>query len=147
MRHFVLVALLAVASLAAQAQSPVDPLSRCLADNTSGRERKELARWVFFAIAAHPEIKQYAVATVSQATDEANRALAKTVTRLLTESCLKQTQDAMKQGGTRAIQIAFQALGQLAMQEIMSSADVMAAMSSFEKHLDQSKFNDAFGKK
>ena len=147
MRHFVLVALLVVASLAAHAQSPEQPLSRCLADNTSGRERKELARWVFFAIAAHPEIKQYAAGSVPQATDEANRVIGKLVTRLLTESCSKQTQDAIKQGGSRAIQIAFQALGQLAMQEIMSSADVMAAMSSFEKHLDRSKFNDAFGKK
>ena len=43
-----------------------EALSRCLADNTSGRDRKDLARWVFFAMAAHPEIKQYTVPTVRQ---------------------------------------------------------------------------------
>ena len=33
--------------------------------NTSGKDRKDLARWIFLAMAAHPEMKQHASANAS----------------------------------------------------------------------------------
>lgn len=118
--RFVIVALLAAATNLAHAQAPVNPLAQCLADSTSGKDRKELARWVFLA-------------------------MAETVTRLLTVSCVGETRTAFKQGGSNAIQVAFQTLGQLAMQELMSNPNVGATMGAFERHIDQSRFRDAFG--
>src|SRR6185436_2688332 len=35
-----------------EAQELVGALKTCVADNTSGKDRKELAKWVFFAMAA-----------------------------------------------------------------------------------------------
>ena len=44
----------------AQSTPAGDALGRCLADNTTGRGRKDLARWVFVSMAAHPEIRPLA---------------------------------------------------------------------------------------
>ena len=48
------------------------------------------------AIAAHPEIQQYASANRSAAADESSRRMAALVTRLLTESCANETKAVVK---------------------------------------------------
>ncbi|WP_326541789.1 hypothetical protein [Pseudorhodoferax sp.] len=125
------------------AQAPAEPLSRCLADNTTGKDRKELARWVFLSMAAHPEIRQYTAPSATVAAGEAHKSMAQIFTRLLADACKQEAQDAFKQGGSKSIQAAFQTLGQLAMQELMSDPDVGQSMSAFEKHLDQKKLSEA----
>lgn len=123
-----------------------EALSRCLADNTSGRDRKDLARWVFFAMAAHPEFKQYTVSTARQGTQEAHKTVGAMFTRLVTESCVHETRTAFSAAGTKAIHDAFQTLGGLAMQELMSNGDVSATMGAVERHIDQNKLNQALGR-
>jgi len=137
------IALLLASPLVAQAQAPVDLLSRCLADNTSGKDRKAFARWMFFAMAAHPEIKQYTSATAAQATQEANKAMAATFTRLLTDSCAQEARTAPKE----ALEGAFRSFGELAMQELASDHDVKAALSAFEMYLDKNKLDQVLGGK
>ena len=132
---------------ASQAQSSVQDLSRCLADNTTGRDRKDLAKWVFLAIASHPEIKKFTSDAAAAGAEEADRTTASLFTRLLSDSCLAQTQLAIKEGGASSIQAAFQTLGQLAMQELVSERDVKAKMAAFEKYLDQNKINQALSPK
>ena len=139
--------LLLVSPVVAQAEAPDELLSRCLADNTSGKDRKDLARWIFFAMAAHPEIKRYASATVLQATEETHKIIGATVTRLLTESCPHQTGAAYKEGGTKALEVGFRTFGQLAMQELMSDRDVNATMGAFEKYIDRERLNQVLGGK
>lgn len=135
------------APLAAFGQAPTDTLSQCLADNTSGKDRKDLARWVFFAIAAHPEMKQYTSSETPAASDAAQKVMGATFTRLIAESCAKETKAALAAGGTNAIQVAFATFGQLAMQELMSNKEVAASMGRFEQHLDQAKIAQALGEK
>jgi hypothetical protein len=140
---FILAVVLAV-SASAQGPQPVDALKTCLADNTSGKDRKDLARWIFVGMAAHPEIRQYASANVATATDESSRAMAALVTRLLTDSCLSETRAAMKTGqGSQALQLAFAGLGQLAMQELMADKSVQESMGAFMSHIDQARLTQA----
>lgn len=94
-------------------------------------------------MAAHPEIKQYGSPDLVSASEETHKTMAATFTRLLADSCPAQTQAAFKQGGSKAIEVAFQTLGQLAMQELMSNQDVSASMGKFEKLLDQTKLQKA----
>src|SRR6266700_2824343 len=82
----------------AHGQSQSSSLETCLADHTSGKDRKELARWVFFAISVHPELKQYVNASGPAAAEESSRTMAALVTRLMTDSCLNETKEAMKGG-------------------------------------------------
>ena len=127
------------------AQNTTQALSQCLAETTNGKDRKDLARWVFFAMASHPEIKQFTSPTAKAAEDETHKVMAGLFTRLLADSCIRQTQAAFKEGGAKAIEVAFQTLGQLAMQELMTNPAVNTSMAKFEKQLDQNKLNKALG--
>jgi hypothetical protein len=143
-KRILISALLALSPLMAQAQAPTDALSQCLADSTSGKDRKDLARWVFFAMASHPEIKQFTSPSLAAASEDTHKVMAATFTRLLTDACLTQTQAAFKAGGSKAIEVAFQTLGALAMQELMSNPEVSTNMGKFEKLIDQGKLSKAF---
>ena len=125
----------------------VNALKTCLADNTSGKDRKELAKWIFLAMAAHPEMKPHAAANVPAAADESSRTIAAMVTRLLTESCLSETKAVMRIGQlAQSMEFAFQGLGELAMQELMTDQAVSDSMGLFERYLDQKRMTDVFGK-
>lgn len=140
-RLVVLAATLAVAA-AAHAQSPPADLGRCLADNTTGRDRKDLARWMFLGMAAHPEITQYASAAAAAANEESSRMIGALVTRLLTDACANQTRAAIRTGGAAALQLAFQSLGQAAMQELMTDKAVSTSLGRFEQYLDRKRFDE-----
>jgi len=137
-RSAVILVLLAMA-VVADAQPQPNPLATCLADSTSGRDRKDLARWMFLAMAAHPEIKQYASANSAAATDETARRMGALVTRLLSESCAKEMKAAGKSG--ESLDLAFRKLGELAMQELMTETSVKEALSLFGRYLDQERLD------
>ena len=125
-----------------------DALRTCVADNTTGKDRKDLAKWVFFAMAAHPEIRPYADAKVADAADESARAMAALVTRLLTDSCVNEVKAVMSTGqGAQAVQLAFRTLGELAMQELMADKSVQDTMGSFGRYVDQAHLNQILAAK
>ena len=140
-----------LATAAQPAQSPTTPamldaLKGCLADNTSGRDRKDLAKWIFIAMAAHPEMKQHAGPSAGAAGVESSRAVAALVTRLLTEKCVKESKAVMATGdGGAAMRLAFEGLGQLAMAELMTDKAVQEAMGAFGHYIDMDRFNAALG--
>lgn len=134
--------LLTLSSPAIFAQSPVDALSRCLTDGTTGKERKDLARWLFTAMAAHPEIKDMSKVTPAEQ-EQFTKAAGATFTRLLSETCAKETKAAVAAGGSAALQAGFSVLGQMAMQELMSNPQVAGAMSTLEQHIDRAKVEAA----
>lgn len=130
----------------AMASPAADALSACLADNTTGRDRKDLARWIFLAMSAHPEIRN--ISNVSQAQrDEINRGMGNIITKLLTERCPSQARIAMEREGSGALQTAFGVVGQLAMQELMSNPEVTASVGEYVKYIDQNKMNAVFSRK
>jgi len=117
-------------------------LGKYLADNTTGKDRKDLAKWIFLAMAAHPEIKQYTNATTSTGAEESSRTFGALITRLLTDSCASETRAVVKGEGSAALKLAFEKLGQLAMQELMSDRSVTESMGLFERYLDQKRFEE-----
>lgn len=143
-----IVAAMLAGSSPAPAAQPADALKTCVADSTSGKDRKELARWTFLAIAAHPEMQKHANADAARAADDSSRAVADLVMRLLTESCREETKAVIKSGQvTQAMQLAFTGLGHLAMQELMTDASVQAAMGGFERYLDAERLAEALSAK
>ena len=65
MKRSVLALFLYCLSLAANAQPAIDAFANCMADNSSGKDRKEMARWIFVSMGAHPEIKSIASISAS----------------------------------------------------------------------------------
>ncbi len=86
LRSFIVAVVMGV-SVSAQSPPPADALKACLVTNTSGQDRKDLAKWIFLAMAAHPEMKPHTNANAVAAADESSRTMAALFTRLLIESC------------------------------------------------------------
>lgn len=140
----VLLLLLSIASFSALADSATDDLKTCVIDSSTGKDHKDLARWIFIAMAAHPDMKDVSNVT-PEARNAANKRVAALVTRLLTEQCAPQTRALFGQGAsvTSALTTAFGALGQVAMQEMMTEPHVNAATEEFTNYLDKQTFETA----
>lgn len=142
-KRLVFIAALAGLTQAAVAGPAADALGQCLSDNTSGRERKELAKWIFVAMAAHPEIQT--VAKVGPVmVEETQRAAGTIFTRLLGSACTKESQAAVQAEGPNGARLAFEFLGRIAMQELMSNPDVAATITGFERYVDRPAVERAF---
>lgn len=147
LRWLIVAVMLAVPTLA-KAQGPADALKMCVADNTSGKDRKDLARWVFISMAAHPEMKQYASANAAADADETSQKMGALVTRLLTDSCANEVRAVAKSGqATEAVKVAFEYLGGLAMQELMADKTVQDTMGLFSHYVDQTRLNNVLAPK
>ena len=120
-----------------------DALAACLADSTTGKDRKDLARWVFLAMAAHPDMRDLSSAS-DAAREQASQSVGALLTRLLTEGCTEQARLAAMNEGGPAFQAAFGSLGRLAIQELTSNREVNTSLSTFEKYLDKKKIQSAF---
>ena len=144
MKSSLLALTLCVAATCGHTQPAVDAFSKCLADNTSGRDRKDLARWLFVAMGAHPDMR--AIATISaSAPQESSKTAGQLFTRLIAEACPDQAKAAVGAVGQVAFQAGFSMLGQLAMQELMTDRDVAAGMGLLEKYVDARKIQSAVG--
>ncbi|MGA7595273.1 MAG: hypothetical protein WCA64_08750 [Gallionella sp.] len=129
----------------ASATPSSDALGTCLADNTTGKDRKNMARWIFIAMSAHPEMHDISkVSKIDQ--DEVDKQMGNMITKLLTESCPAQAKRAMDEG-TEAFKTAFSVVGQLAMQELMNNPDVKSSIAGFQKYMNKDKINAVFEKK
>lgn len=124
----------------ASAEQSSDALGGCMADSMTGKERKQVAEWVFFAMAAHPDMKGFSKVT-ADARNKSNEFVGKLITRLLTENCPAQTKQAVKDRGSVALKEAFEVVGRVAMQELMTNKDVATSMSGFDKFLNKDKLN------
>ena len=142
---FALGMLLIVSSGPAVAQDQRDPLGACLADNTTGRDRNDLATWIFLAMAAHPDIRRMAPADLDAVATESAKTMGALVTRLLAESCVEEAKTAAKEGRSSAFVEAFRRLGEVAMAELMADGAVNASIGQFERFLDQERLRKAMG--
>ncbi len=130
---------------ATAAQSVTNIFASCMVDALNGKERKNLAKWVFFAVAAHPEIKSYSKAT-PQDIETSDKYVGALITRLLTDNCPTELQAASKEDPL-ALQKGFQLVGQVAMQELMADQSVMQAISNYARYADQDKINQVLSNK
>jgi len=144
MKRLLTFALLAVLTTAVHSQPAVDAFGKCLADNTSGKDRKDLARWLFVAMGAHPEMKQ--ISSINPAaSDDSSRVVGSLFNRLIIEACPKEAKSAVGAVGPIAFQSAFAVLGQLAMQELMTDKNVNASMGLLQKYVDNAKVQSVIG--
>ncbi|MBJ6724602.1 hypothetical protein [Geomesophilobacter sediminis] len=117
-----------------------DALITCMTDNTTGKDRKDMARWVFAGMSVHPTIESLSNVT-DKDRDQFDKELARMVTRLLTENCKAEAKEALgKEAGEAPLKAAFSVMGKLAMQELLNDPKVQATFTSFAKYLDEDKF-------
>jgi hypothetical protein len=117
---------------------PSNSLGQCVADSTTGKDRKDLVRWVVAAMMKHP-----AMADLNSISAEQSQALSKTAAtlyeRLLTKDCVMEVKKAYKSGGATAIKTGFEYLGRVAMQELVTDPNVAQFMASLIANVDSKK--------
>lgn len=128
----------------AMATPASEALGTCMVDSLNGKERKELAQWIFFAMAAHPDIKIYSKVTPDDQT-EVDKYVGNLVTRLLTVDCSQQTKNATKEDSRKALEDAFGLVGKVAMQELMSNKEVATSLYGYAKYVDKQKLTEVVG--
>ncbi|MFT4074782.1 MAG: hypothetical protein QM647_04555 [Asticcacaulis sp.] len=117
-----------------------DDLSKCLVKSASPSDQKDLIRWIFAAIALHPDIRS--MANISPDERAAiNKTAASLMVRLLTEDCRTESVVALKYEGTVSVQTSFSLLGQIAAQGIFTAPEVAAGMADLTANVDADKLN------
>jgi hypothetical protein len=116
-------------------------LGTCLTDSLNGKERKNLAKWIFLGMSSHNAIKPYSKVLESDF-DESDKYIGTLITRLMTEDCPQQAKAAFQENGSVAIEGAFRIVGEVAMQELMTDQKVSQALGRFEKYVDQQKMSE-----
>lgn len=143
--RIIAVVVAALALLAPAGAQVQDALGTCLADATTGRDRKDLVRWMFLAIAEHPDIKALVTPEAQVAATDSAKTIGALVTRLLADSCGEEARQAVNVGGAPALESAFERLGQVAMRELMTDKSVSEAIGRFEQFVDQERLKKIFG--
>jgi len=121
-----------------------DDLSKCLVRSTGEEDKRALVKWIFSAVALHPDVADIAKVTPTQR-DDMTRNTAKLFERLLTESCRTEVRQAVQYEGPQTIGASFQVLGQVAARELFANPAVAAHMAELAKHIDKQKLADAMG--
>ena len=127
------------------AKTPTDVFSTCLVDNLNGKERKKLAKWVYLAMAAHPEIKPLSKASADDI-EESNKYIGALITKLLTVNCPSELNTATK-SNRNALKQGFRLVGQVAMGELMANKAVKESISSYLNYIDIDKIKAVTAKK
>lgn len=122
----------------ALASPETDALSACLVKSASPADQLVLTRWVFAAISKHQGVSDLASLSDAQfkAVNQAGGAL---FSRLLTENCPTETTAAIRADGAGAIETAFGALGQTAMQDLAGDPGVQSALTGMVSYMDQAR--------
>lgn len=136
-RNLLLLSLMSLSPLI-QASETADAAATCLTDNTSGKDRKDLVRWMFLALAKHPALVTIAAASPEQ-DEHSNQAVGALFTRLIAVDCPKEMRALIAESGPTAIASAFEVLGKVAAQELMAHPDVASAMGKLDKYIDTEK--------
>lgn len=143
------IAALAVASLLGSVPATAGPysddLSKCLVRSTGDAEKRTLVKWIFAAVALHPEVADISSVTPAQRA-EMTRNTAKIFEKLLADSCRTEVQQAVQYEGPQTIGSSFQVLGQVAARELFSNPNVAANMADLGKYIDQKRIAEAMGK-
>jgi hypothetical protein len=139
--------LLALAGLAGSGTALAGPfndaLSVCLVKSTSAQDRTVLARWVFAAMAQHPQVVDLAKVSKAEA-DQLNKDVADLFWALVSDRCGKETRDAVQYEGANTISSSFEVLGKVAMQGLMAEPAVNEYMARMGSHLDEGKLKELF---
>ena len=115
-------------------------LSQCIALQTTGADRIMTARWLFAIMSKSPQIADLSAVTAER-TRELNQNLAKLLTRLITKDCIDQVRPIAAAGSAKeAFEQVGQALGETAMNELLSGKEAEKGLAEYTEFLSEDDF-------
>jgi len=134
-------ACLAVSLGAGQAQAGIytDDLTRCIVKSSSPTDRQDFVIFVFAAMSAHPDVKQFSKMSDTDRDTYVKRT-SLLMERLIMVDCRKEAVAAMKYERETSISSAFSVLGETAMVDLMSNPVVEKFFEGLASGLDEGKW-------
>lgn len=116
-----------------------DDLAKCMIRTSTPADRAEFIRFLFSAMAQHPDVSS--MANISPRQMEATlKGTGELVQRLLLKSCRSESQKAIRYEGMQSIFNGFQSYGQAMAADLLGNPIVAGKMNDFHKYLDADKF-------
>jgi hypothetical protein len=116
-----------------------DALSMCLVRSTTEADKNLLVQWIFATIALHPQVASMAAVSYEQR-DALNEGFASMAMNLLTDTCVKETREALKYEGSSALETSFGVLGEVATRELFTNPEVATGLAELGKYMDEDRF-------
>jgi hypothetical protein len=115
-------------------------LSQCVALRTTGADRIVTARWLFAVMTKSPQIADLSAVTTGQR-KVADQDFARLLTRLITKDCINEVRPIAASSGTKdAFGQVGRALGETAMNELMSGNEVDKGLEAYTEYLSEEDF-------
>jgi hypothetical protein len=119
-----------------------EALGACFVAKTTGHDRVAVARWMIGAMASAPQLADITKVDKT-AQDEADKQMAQIFTRLLAKDCVEFAKPLIQaKSSSAAFETAGEALGKVAVQELISNKSAAAALEGFTKYLDEADFKE-----
>jgi hypothetical protein len=115
-----------------------DEMAKCLVRATTPADKSVLVQWMFAFMTLHPEVKQFASVTAAQR-EALNKRMGDLVVALLSDRCVNESREALKNEGAGTIESSFALLGQVAAQALFTHPDVANGLADFGKAVDGEK--------
>ena len=119
-----------------------EKLSKCLVSSTTVEDKHALIRWIFGAVANHPDVADISNLTPEK-WDDISRRSAQVFQKLIAEACASESREAIINEGVAGYKSAFETLGSTAVGGLMSDPSVARAMGDLDKYVDQDKLMKA----
>lgn len=136
-----LIGLLLAGNVAAAGEHS-EKLSQCLTSSITPEDKTALVRWIFGAVANHPDVADITNLT-PQKWDEISRNGAFVFQKLIAEKCASESRAAIINEGMAGYKSAFETLGSTAVGGLMTDPSVEKAMEALQKHLNEEKLMKA----
>jgi hypothetical protein len=125
--------------MAPETRIKAEALGRCLVNKTTGEDRVAIATWMLLAMASTPQLA--GAATVEPGRKEqADRAMAQLLTRLMTIDCLNYSRAMFESESREAFHAAGVKLAQIAMNELLNNPQADAALGAYLGHVNEADF-------
>ncbi|HEY3851557.1 MAG TPA: hypothetical protein VGL87_11330 [Steroidobacteraceae bacterium] len=116
-----------------------DDLAKCMVRTSTPADRAEFVRFLFSAMAQHPDVSS--MANISPQQMEATlKGTGELIQRLLLESCRSEAQQAIHYEGMQSVFFGFQFYGQAMAAELLGNPIVAGKMKDLNKYLDADRF-------
>lgn len=118
-------------------------LRQCVAMSTTGADRVLTAQWMFAAMAKSPHISSFSTVP-TQRKVELDKGFAQLMTRLAIKDCFREIEPLAAANLQGAFELVGRALGEIAMEELMTDKNVDKAIGEYTDYLSKDDFKPLF---
>ena len=111
-----------------------------MVEHTSQEDIISLVRWIFIAVAAHPDVNDLSDFS-DIAETKADVEVARIFQKLMTKDCVEEVKTVLIIDGDVAIEASFTILGKVATESLMDNQNVIERTQGFIPYVDPKSFD------